>query len=89
MLLRHALLVEYLVNLPYPIVLLWILWAFFVPAQIAYIFRRNQQSQLAKTGELMNFREVAAVGCIGGFILLTFITAFSCYLTFQLAGLIS
>ena len=88
MLLRHPLLVEYLFNLPYPIVLLWVLWAAFVPAQIAYLFRRNQSSQLSKTGELMNFREVTAVGCLGGFCLLTFITAFSCYETYKLAGLI-
>jgi hypothetical protein len=31
----------------------------------------------------MNFREIFAVGCVGGFILLSFITAFCTYLVMK------
>jgi hypothetical protein len=76
-------------NLPHPLVLMWVVWFFCVPAQLAYMFRKNPTAyQLSKTGELMNFREVVAVGCVAGFILLTFITAFCSYITLSLAGLI-
>jgi hypothetical protein len=84
---RAPVMMEYLFNLPYVIVLLWLVWLIFVPGQVAYLLRKNQGKELSKTGELMNFREVMAVGCLGGFILLTFITAYCCYLTFDLAGL--
>jgi hypothetical protein len=78
-----------LLNLPHLLVLLWLGWLFFTPAQIAYLFRKNSAShQLAQSGELLNFREVLAVGCVGGFILLSFITAYCCYLTLSLAGVI-
>ena len=74
-----------LFNLPHPLVLMWLIWFFCLPAQLAYLFRKNSAShQLAKSGELMNFREVFAVGCIGGFILLTFITAFCSWITLKL-----
>jgi hypothetical protein len=76
-------------NLPYPLVALWIAWFFFTPAQLAYLFRKNPGAhQLSKTGELMNFREVLAVGCVAGFILLTFITAFCSYITLNIAHLL-
>lgn len=89
MLARAPLIVEVLFNLPYPVVALWIIWGAFIPAQLGYLFRKNPQSrQLAKTGELMNFREVTAVGCIAGFVLLSFITAFCTYLTLRLAHVI-
>jgi hypothetical protein len=74
-----------LLSLPYLLVLPWLIWLFFLPGQIAYLLRKNSSShQLAKSGELMNFREVFAVGCVGGFILLTFITAFCSYITLSL-----
>lgn len=78
-----------LLNLPHPLVLLWLVWFFCTPAQVAYLFRKNPTSyQLNKSGELMNFREVLAVGCVGGFILLTFITAFCSWMTLSIAHLI-
>jgi len=86
---RPPLLVEILFNLPYPIVALWLLWFFFVPAQLGYLLRRDPHAHaLRKGGELMSFREVLAVGCLGGFVLLTFITAFCCYITLSLAAVI-
>jgi hypothetical protein len=89
MLARLPMLMELLLNLPYPIVALWIIWGAFVPWQLGYLFRRNPQAhQLGKTGELMNMREVTAVGCIAGFILLSFITAFCTYITWRLAKVI-
>jgi hypothetical protein len=36
----------------------------------------------------MNFREIFAVGCVGGFILLTFVTAFCTYLILKTKELI-
>jgi hypothetical protein len=54
---RPPMIVELLLNLPYPIVALWIIWAAFVPWQLGYLFRRNPQAhKLAQQGELMNFR---------------------------------
>jgi hypothetical protein len=86
---RPPLLVEMLLNLPYPIVALWVIWGALVPWQLGYLFRRNPQAhKIDKTGELMNFREVMAVGCVAGFILLSFITAFCTYITWKLAKLI-
>jgi hypothetical protein len=86
---RPPFMLEVLLNLPYPIVLLWVLWGAFVPWQVGYLFRRNPGAhQLSRTGELMNFREVLAVGCVGGFILLTLITAFCTYITLSLAGVL-
>ena len=67
-------------SLPHPLFELWVLWLIVVLFQIRYLVRRNRTGQLSKTGELMNFREITAVGCVGGFILLTFITAFCIYL---------
>ncbi len=79
-------LIEIFFNLPYVIVLPWVVWGAFVPSQLGYLFRRNpDKHQLAKTGELMNFREVLAVGCVAGFILLTFIAAFCTYITLSVA----
>lgn len=76
-------------SLPYPLVALWIIWFFCTPAQLAYMFRKHSAShQLSKSGELLNFREVLAVGCVAGFILLTFITAFCSWITLSLAGLL-
>lgn len=78
-----------LLNLPHPLELVWLVWLILLPWQIRYLFRRNPDpEQLRKTGELMNFREIAAVGCIGGFILLTFIFAYTSYITLSLNGLI-
>jgi hypothetical protein len=68
-------------SLPHPLFELWVLWLFAVIFQLNYLFnKRRHTSQLSKSGEIMNFREIIAVGCLGGFILLTFITAFCIYL---------
>lgn len=83
------LLLEIVLNLPYLIVLPWIIWGAFVPAQLGYLLRRDpDKHHLARTGELLNFKEVFAVGCVAGFILLTFITAFCTYITLSLAHVI-
>jgi hypothetical protein len=79
---------ELLFNLPYVVVLLWLVWTILTPMQVGYLLnKKRQQRSLAKHGELFSFREVMAVGCVGGFILLTFITAFCCWVTWSAAGL--
>jgi hypothetical protein len=86
---RLPTLLELALGLPLPLVLLWVLWSAFTPTQIAHLLsRKNKPSALSKTGELMTFREILAVGCVGGFILLSFITAYCCWLTLQIAGII-
>ncbi len=81
--------IEFALALPHFLVLLWVLWFIFTPTQAAYLIsRKNKPSELNKSGELMSFREVAAVGCVGGFILLTFITAYCCWITLSVAGVI-
>jgi hypothetical protein len=78
-----------LLNLPHPLELVWLVWACFVPGSLRYLLRKADHGhQLARTGELMNFREIRAVGCVGGFILLTFIFAYCAKLTLQMAGVI-
>ena len=78
-----------LFSLPHPLIEIWIIWLFFAIYYLNYLFgKRDHSKQLAKTGELMNFREIFAVGCIGGFILLTFITAFCTYLILKAKDLI-
>jgi hypothetical protein len=80
---------EVLVNLPHPLELVWLVWACFVPGNLGYLLRKTDHAhQLSRTGELMNFREVRAVGCVGGFILLTFIFAYCTKLTLQMAGIL-
>ena len=74
-----------LLNLPHPLELIWLGWVIALPFQIRYLLRRHDPTaQLMKSGDLLNFREVAAVGCVGGFFILTFIFAFCSYLTLQL-----
>jgi hypothetical protein len=81
--------VEYLLALPHFLVLLWVLWFICTPTQTAYLIsRKNKPSELHKSGELMSFREIFAVGCVGGFILLTFITAYCCWITLSVNGLV-
>jgi hypothetical protein len=76
-------------SLPHLLVGLWLLWLVFVPVQLKRLLRRNPAAhQLSKSGELMSFREILAVGCLGGFILLTFITAFCSWITLKLNGVI-
>ena len=78
-----------LLSLPHALVVLWVLWLVFLPGQLRYLLREDAAShQLKKSGELLNFREIFAVGCVGGFILLTFITAYCTWLTLQLGGVI-
>jgi len=68
-------------SLPHPLFEMWVLWLFAVIFQLHYLLsKRRRTAQLSKSGEIMNFREIVAVGCLGGFILLTFITAFCIYL---------
>lgn len=70
-----------LYSLPHPLFELWVLWLIAVVIQLNYLLgKRRHSRQLSKSGEIMNFREIVAVGCLGGFILLTFITAFCIYL---------
>lgn len=78
-----------LFSLPHPLIEIWIVWLFFAIYQLGYLFRpRDHSGQLSKSGELMNFREIFAVGCVGGFILLTFITAFCTWLILKAKELI-
>jgi len=61
--------------------------AFFKATQVHY---RRQEVSVAQrpSGELMSYREIFAVGCVGGFILLSFITAFCTWLILKAKGLI-
>ena len=87
MLALMPMLIRVLWNLPHLLVLGWIIWLVFVPRQVSYLLRKHDATaQLRKTNELMNFKEIFAVGCVGGFILLTFITAYCCYITLSLGG---
>lgn len=81
--------VRVLLNLPHPLEFVWLLWLCFVPWHFNYLFRKGSNPrQLSRSGELMNFTEIRAVGCVGGFILLTFIFIYCASLTLRLAGLI-
>ena len=89
LLLLRASFVEIVFALPHILVLLWIIWLIFTPTQAAHLLsRKNKPSELNKSGELMTFREILAVGCVGGFVLLTFITAYCCWITLSVAGII-
>jgi hypothetical protein len=78
-----------LYSLPHPLIEIWIVWLFFAIYQLSYLFGRREHSrQLSQTGELMSYREVFAVGCVGGFILLSFVTAFCTYLILEAKGLL-
>jgi hypothetical protein len=78
-----------LLSLPHLLVLGWLVWLAFVPGQVTYLLRKHDATeQLRRTSELMNFKEIFAVGYVGGFILLTFITAYCCYLTLQVGGIL-
>ena len=78
-----------LLNLPHPLELVWLVWACFVPGNLRYLLRKEDEAHsLMKSGELMNFREIRAVGCVGGFILLTFIFLYCAKLTLQMAGVL-
>ena len=80
---------KFLMNLPHALVLLWIIWFIFTPSQLIYLFRKNDATrQLQQSGELMNFREIFATGCVGGFILLTFITLYCSWLTLSMNDVI-
>ena len=80
--------IKVLVNQPHLLIILWLLWLVFVPGQVKHLLRKDSAShQLRESGELMSFREIFAMGCVGGFILLTFITAYCSYLTLKLAGI--
>jgi hypothetical protein len=83
-----SLLMRVLLNLPHPLELVWLVWACLVPSHLLYLLRKEKGSQLSRTGELMNFHEIRAVGCVGGFLLLTFIFLYCCSLTLRLAGVI-
>lgn len=76
---------EVIFCLPHPLAEMWVVWLFVMLFQLNYMFnkKRNHTKQLQKSGELMSFREIAGVGCIGGFILLTFITVFCTYLVMK------
>jgi len=75
--------------LPHLLLLLWVLWFIFTPMQTAYLLsKKNKPPELARSGELMSFREIFAVGCVGGFILLTFITAYCCWITLSVNHII-
>jgi hypothetical protein len=80
---------DVLLNLPHPLEFLWLLWLVLLPSQLRFLLaHRESARRLPKSGELMSYREVAAVGCVGGFILLTFIFAYCTRLTLDLAGVI-
>ena len=80
---------QVLLNLPHPLEFFWLVWLILLPPQLRFLLRSDPAAHsLQKSGELMSFREIAAVGCLGGFILLTFIFAFCSYLTLGHAGLI-
>ena len=64
---------------------MWVVWLLLVPWQIGRLANKKP-TDLAKSGEIMTFREIIAVGCIGGFVLLTFITAFCTYLIMRTKG---
>jgi hypothetical protein len=86
---RFPEMMDYLLNLPHPLVLLWLVWMALTPMQASHLLsRKNKPTALNKTGELLSFREVLAVGCVAGFVLLTFITAFCTWLTWKLAKVI-
>jgi hypothetical protein len=75
--------------LPHFLLLFWVLWLACTPTQVAYLVtKKNKPPELHKSGELMSFREIFAVGCVGGFILLTFITAYCCWLTLSIHGVV-
>ncbi|MDQ3023687.1 MAG: hypothetical protein M3R04_04760 [bacterium] len=89
LLLIRTSLFQFLLALPHFLVLLWVLWLIFTPTQVAHLLsRKNKPSELNKSGELMSFREIFAVGCVGGFLLLTFITAYCCWITLSVAGIL-
>jgi hypothetical protein len=80
---------DYIVNLPHPLELLWLAWLIALPWQLRNMFGKDsRRTSIATTGELMSFREIVAVGCLGGFVLLTFIFTFCAWLTWKAAGLI-
>jgi hypothetical protein len=82
------LLVRILLNLPHPLELVWLGWACLFPSHLLYLLRKDKGSALSRSGELMNFHEIRAVGCVGGFILLTFIFLYCSSLTLRMAGII-
>lgn len=89
MLARIPSFMELLLNLPHPLPEIWLLWALALPWQVRYLLhKKNIRPQLDSGAELFNFRELLAVGCVGGFVLLTFITAYCLWLTLRLAGAI-
>jgi len=75
---------EVLLCLPHPLPELWLIWLLFMIPRLKHLFaKKDSTEQLAKTGELMDFKEILSVGCVAGFILLTFITAFCTYLVMK------
>lgn len=80
---------KFLINLPHPLEFIWLIWLFFLPGRIAYLVKLNSKHvSLKKGGELVSFQEIGAVGCIGGFLLLTFIFFYTASITLELAGVI-
>jgi hypothetical protein len=78
-----------MLNLPHPLELIWIVWLLLLPGQLAYLLRKNPDAhRIPKSGELVSFAEIKAVGCVGGFILLTFVFAYCTFITLRLAGII-
>lgn len=79
-----------LANLPHPLEVIWLVWLILLPGQCAYLLKQSKSAtaQLKSTGELMSFGEIRALGCIGGFILLTFIFAYTASITLKLARVI-
>jgi len=78
------LIVRIFYSFPHPLIEIWLIWFVVFLFQLHYLFKKREHTrQLAKSGEIMNFREIFAVGCVGGFILLSFITAFCTYLVMK------
>ena len=78
-----------LLNLPHPLEFIWLIWLCLLPGQLLYLKKINSSHvRLQKGGELFNYREIAAVGCLGGFPLLTFILAYAASITLEINGVI-
>ena len=78
---------ELLLSLPHPLIEMWVVWLILLPWQIGRLVNQGR-TDLAKSGEIMSFREIIAVGCIGGFVLLSFITAFCIWLIMRSKGVL-
>ena len=80
---------DILLSLPHPLPEIWVIWLILLIPRLKVLYGPKDAShQLSQTGELMSFKEIAAQGCLGGFILLTFITVFCTYLVMKTKHLI-